>query len=830
MSRYKINCILPIYNVEKTINNTLTSIIKQSIGFENILLTIVDGKSTDKTKKIISEYQKKYHNIHIKYLKSNNNKLSVLKNLGIKDIKSKYVMILDSKACLDKDYLEEMYKGIHSNDSDICILNSYRTRGNYLKNIAISLDKIKEENEIDENILYSLLPMSSYIFNHEKLKEKEILFETSINRIEDILFKLKTIHMSSKINVIYNNSIIENDSIYLWELNNEFNMISNTYLKSINLIDNSEKIKDLYKVLICISFMMKLENISDYNCQLELFKFVKEISENIEDLITFYIRNIKDNHLKISLEKTFMFIKQENIMLYLNDKEQLKFIKEAQKIEKERNNYKKLIGGKKLKIVINLNRLINYSKKIFYSSVYYITKPYYNMKDIWLIGERTDQAEDNSYHFFKYCRINKPKKNIYYIIDKESPQYNNIKEYGNIIQYDSFKHKLYLMQAKKFISAYNFHKFSYPSNEIEFYRYIEKHISAEKIFIQHGVAMNSAPYYHQNINKYDYMLTSTQKETNMLIDKYKWDDKHIMKTGLARYDNLKDESKLNSKKKILFMPTWRSSLNGVSREEFITSNYYKSIVKFLQSEKLNKLIKDKNLDFVFYIHYQMQSYVDEFKNISKNITILEKSNSNVQQLLKDSNLLITDFSSVAIDFSYMDKPVIFYQFDIENFHYEMNDNEDFIMYKDFGLILDNKNDVIKQLNKWIDNKYMNFYKIKDDLFYNRDYSNCERIYNFINNIKVSNSKKVIVKKDQVNKNILRIYNKNYTIKERIDFYENGLPKKRFIYNGRELNKVIEYTKNGKARRENIYWSNFLYKTKKIKGDKYNISYKDYKAQ
>ena len=45
--KYKISVIIPIYNAEKHLNNTIQSIIKQSIGFENIELILVDDASKD---------------------------------------------------------------------------------------------------------------------------------------------------------------------------------------------------------------------------------------------------------------------------------------------------------------------------------------------------------------------------------------------------------------------------------------------------------------------------------------------------------------------------------------------------------------------------------------------------------------------------------------------------------------------------------------------------------------------------------------------------------------------------------------------------------------
>ncbi|MEO2512511.1 hypothetical protein, partial [Clostridium tertium] len=103
---------------------------------------------------------------------------------------------------------------------------------------------------------------------------------------------------------------------------------------------------------------------------------------------------------------------------------------------------------------------------------------------------------------------------------------------------------------------------------------------------------------------------------------------------------------------------------------------------------------------------------------------------------------------------------------------------------------------------------------------------CKRIFNYIDKIKVSENKKSIIIQDEKNENTIRIYNKNYTISERIDFYPNGVPKKRFIYVAREINKVIKYNKIGKAKEISNYWNSFKYKTTKVTKDKYQIPDKE----
>ena len=104
----------------------------------------------------------------------------------------------------------------------------------------------------------------------------------------------------------------------------------------------------------------------------------------------------------------------------------------------------------------------------------------------------------------------------------------------------------------------------------------------------------------------------------------------------------------------------------------------------------------------------------------------------VQELLKESNLLITDYSSIAMDFAYMKKPLLYYQFDYEMFrkgHYR----EGYFSYLEdgFGAVCTNMEELFKQLHRLVERglKIEPVYEQRSDQFYERrDQNNSERNY------------------------------------------------------------------------------------------------------
>ena len=78
---YKISTIIPIYNVEKYLDETIKSIINQTIGFKNIQMILVNDGSPDNSEEICLKYKEKYPN-NIIYVKKENKKYNTGNNFN----------------------------------------------------------------------------------------------------------------------------------------------------------------------------------------------------------------------------------------------------------------------------------------------------------------------------------------------------------------------------------------------------------------------------------------------------------------------------------------------------------------------------------------------------------------------------------------------------------------------------------------------------------------------------------------------------------------------------------------------------------------------------
>lgn len=161
-------------------------------------------------------------------------------------------------------------------------------------------------------------------------------------------------------------------------------------------------------------------------------------------------------------------------------------------------------------------------------------------------------------------------------------------------------------------------------------------------------------------------------------------------------------------KKILFMPTGRIWLE----DNIENTMYFKKWSSLLNNKVLINFIENNNINIYFYPNKQLNKYLDKFVIKSENIKIV---NNNIQELLKDSSLLVTDYSNIYMTFASMLKPVIYYQFDYEDYKkYHPIHIRNF-----FGKILIDEEDVVNRIIGYTNMNYKveKIYKRKIDKFF-----------------------------------------------------------------------------------------------------------------
>lgn len=352
--------------------------------------------------------------------------------------------------------------------------------------------------------------------------------------------------------------------------------------------------------------------------------------------------------------------------------------------------------------------------------------------NIWLITERPNDARDNGYYLFKYIRENHKDDNVYYAINSNSKDFAKIEKLGQWIEFGSFKHFVYYWAAKYNISSQI--GTGEPSDRICLNLEKLGIIKNNKIFLQHGVIkdiLNFALYKNCKVNTF---ICSSKNEYEFVKNEFGYPEGSIKCLGLCRFDGL-HKVKVNEKQ-ILIMPTWRTWLDEIKcSEEFVKSEYFNTYMSLLNNDILIEFIERENLKIIFYPHDNMQKYINEFVSKSEQIIIANKKDFDVQNLLKESSLLITDYSSVFFDFAYMKKPILYYHFDIKKYRENHYREGYFSYYRDgFGPVINEEGILVEDIKKLYKNKWISdtVYSIRGDKFFQlKDNSNCERTYKSI---------------------------------------------------------------------------------------------------
>lgn len=293
--------------------------------------------------------------------------------------------------------------------------------------------------------------------------------------------------------------------------------------------------------------------------------------------------------------------------------------------------------------------------------------------NFWLVGEEKCEARDNGYWFFKYVRENHPKQKIAYVINKKCPDYYNVKDLGKTIKWGGISHWFWYLVAKKNISS---QKGCKPNAAACYLFEVKLRIWRNKrYFLQHGITKDDADWLYYKNCRFKLFVCGAKPEYEFIKEKFGYPQNNVKLLGFCRFDGLNDVQSQN--KLILVMPTWREYLvrsDGKASEndvknQFTASDYFKKWSEFLCSSELDNMLQQYNYTLLFYPHRNMQRFLADFRGLEtgSSVHIANPEELGVQQALKESTCLITDYSSVFFDFAYMKKPVIFYQFDEKEF-------------------------------------------------------------------------------------------------------------------------------------------------------------------
>ena len=232
--------------------------------------------------------------------------------------------------------------------------------------------------------------------------------------------------------------------------------------------------------------------------------------------------------------------------------------------------------------------------------------------------------------------------------------------------------------------------------------------------------------------KTDYLIVTSKKIIDCYAEAFQISKNKIKPLGLPRMDYYfenHDLDKLKSdfcikynisqdKKIILYAPTFREE------------EKYNNVFDYLDLDKFNSKLADEYV-LALRLHPKIKNfYKDDISSDAKYIDVSDYESE--QELMLLSDMLITDYSSIMIEFSILNKPTVFFTYDLD---YYLNNERGF--YYNFktavpGPIVNTSDELIDVIenNKFEKSKISEFVKTQFDEI---DGHSSERIINFLLN-------------------------------------------------------------------------------------------------
>lgn len=315
-----VSIIVPVYKVEKYINQCIESILSQT--FKEFELILIDDGSPDNSGEICDKFADIDQRITV--IHKSNGGVSSARNVGLKNAKGKYILFIDSDDWIDSSFIAELVYSMENKNADLTVCDYYladtdKLKTNKIFDKDISLNKINEEEMVNLIKTHSIFGPWCKLYRNDVIQRNKIFFNTNVSFGEDLLFNLQ--YLSNVNNIC----MIGKELYYYRQVNGSLvrsfneNKIESFVLinqEFLNFIDkyNMLKNKVLYYVVYHVidDYIALLNKLINYKSSLKhKYKLFKQLNslKAIKKYKKSYILNIKSNFLfELVLNKNNFFL------------------------------------------------------------------------------------------------------------------------------------------------------------------------------------------------------------------------------------------------------------------------------------------------------------------------------------------------------------------------------------------------------------------------------------------------------------------------------------------------------------------------------------------
>lgn len=216
----KISIIIPVYNVENYLEDTIESVLRQS--YTNIEIILINDGSTDNSKKVCESYAAQYGFIYL--IDQENGGLSKSRNVGMKKASGDYIIFLDSDDFWEDNLLDILVEYLYENtDVDYLFFrhSEYFETTKHKKEKSLNIDPEIINQLRGPDILSYILEKEKYfpwyaclsIIRSEFIRENNLLFHVDRN-YEDVLWTPEVFMNAHKVGFV-------NKALYVYRRDRE---------------------------------------------------------------------------------------------------------------------------------------------------------------------------------------------------------------------------------------------------------------------------------------------------------------------------------------------------------------------------------------------------------------------------------------------------------------------------------------------------------------------------------------------------------------------------------------------------------------------------------
>jgi hypothetical protein len=296
--------------------------------------------------------------------------------------------------------------------------------------------------------------------------------------------------------------------------------------------------------------------------------------------------------------------------------------------------------------------------------------------DAWVLMDRIHDADDSAERLFRYLRHKRRNVNAWFVVEEGTPDWERLRAEGylRVVAHGSLRWKLLMANCTQLISSHADVPVMRPPAILAFAT-----PSWRFTFLQHGVIKDDLSEW-LNPKQIDLFITSTQQEYDSIAgdhNAYAFSSKETKLTGLPRFDRLLEQGQRfgpEERDLVLIAPTWRNWLvpslavgsqkRQIKMSDFLATDYARNWLALLRSPELAEAAERSGVTIGFLPHPNVQSVLAEL-DLPPHVRAFTYHDNDVQELFARSALFVTDYSSIAFNIAYIDRPTVYFQFDGE---------------------------------------------------------------------------------------------------------------------------------------------------------------------